>query len=377
MDLGTPVNGVPIAVSIRALLIAMSGPSTQADTAAYALNERAQHLLKVLVERYIRDGQPVGSRALSRDSGLSLSPATIRNVMADLEDCGLLASPHTSAGRVPTASGYRVFVDTLLSVQPLQAGEVHHLEVAIDPEHDTETLVRTASTMLSSLTHLTGVVMIPRHEGTTLRQVEFLPLSDRRVLVILVVNEREVQNRIISVHRDYTASELEQAGNYLTRNFAGLSLEQVREALIRQLREDEGRLTRLLPMALDLSGKAFADEAPPEDYVVAGQTNLMDFDELADLKKLRETFEALAQKRELLSLMDRCLDAEGLQIFIGEESGYDVLGELSVVTTPYAKDGQVIGVLGVIGPTRMPYERVISIVDVTARLLGSALNSRR
>lgn len=355
----------------------MTRPTKQNDAAALGLNERAQHLLKVLVERYIRDGQPVGSRALSRDSGLSLSPATIRNVMADLEEFGLLTAPHTSAGRVPTASGYRVFVDTLLSVQPLGKGEVRHLQGAIDPDFDTDTLVKTASTMLSSLTHLTGVVMVPKHETTVLRQVEFLPLSDRRVLVILVVNEREVQNRIIPVHREYTASELIQAGNYLTRNFAGMSLGQVREALVRQLREDEGRLRDLLPLTLDLSGKAFVDEAAGEDYVVAGEMNLIGFDELSDLSKLRETFEALAEKRELLALMDKCMHAEGLQIFIGEESGYDVLEELSVVTTPYAKDGRVIGVLGVIGPTRMPYERVIPIVDVTARLLGSALNSRR
>jgi len=219
--------------------------------------------------------------------------------------------------------------------------------------------------------------MVPRQKATILRQVEFLPLSDRRVLVILVVNEREVQNRIIPVHREYSASELVKAGNYLTHNFAGQSLEQVREALVRQLREHEGRLRDLLPMALDLSDKAFVDEIPVEDYVVAGEINLMDFDELSDLKKLRDTFEALAQKRELLALMDQCMHAEGLQIFIGEESGFDVLGDLSVVTTPYANNDRVVGVLGVIGPTRMPYERVISIVDVTARLLGSALNSRR
>jgi len=355
----------------------MTPPTKQTDAATFGLNERAQHLLKVLVERYIREGQPVGSRALSRDSGLSLSPATIRNVMADLEECGLLASPHTSAGRVPTASGYRVFVDTLLSVQTLDKGEIRDLEGAIDAEQDTETLVKTVSSMLSSLTQLAGVVMLPRQETTILRQVEFLPLSDRQVLVILVVNEREVQNRIIPVHREYSASELVAAGNYLTRNFAGLSLDQVRDALVRQLREDEGRVRDMLPLALDLSGKAFADEAGGEDYVVAGETNLFGFDELADLNKLRETFETLAHKRELLALMDKCMHAEVLQIFIGEESGYDVLGDLSVVTTPYNKDGRTLGVLGVIGPTRMPYDRVIPVVDLTARLLSSALNSRR
>ncbi len=347
------------------------------DAAAFGLNERSQHLLKMLVERYIREGQPVGSRALSKDSGLNLSPATVRNVMADLEEMGMLVAPHTSAGRVPTSLGYRVFIDSLLTVQSLDAIEVRRMEGSIDPDQDTDGLIRSASNMLSSVTHLASIVMIPKRDAIVLRHVEFLPLSDRRVLVILVVNQSEVQNRIIPVHREYTATELQHAGNYLTAHFAGMTLDQVRDALVGQLREDEGRLRELLPLALDLSKAAFRTTPPSEDYVVAGETNLMEFEELADLKKLRETFEALAHKRELLALMDKCMQAEGLQIFIGEESGFGVLDDLSVVTTPYRKEGGVIGVLGVIGPTRMAYERVIPIVDVTAKLLSSALNYKR
>lgn len=341
------------------------------------LNERAQHLLKVLVERYIRDGQPVGSRALAREAGLDLSAATVRNVMADLEELGYLRSPHTSAGRVPTVCGYRFFVNSLLNVKPLHNQEVEDLRRQLDPHQTVVDLVQSVSSLLSAITQLAGVVMVPRRESTTLRQVEFLPLSNDRVLAILVVNEREVQNRIIRTQRVYTSAELTQAANYLNAQFAGRDIYQVRAALLQEVHLTRETMNRLMQTVLEVAGQAFAvDLAQAEDYVLAGQTNLMGFAELGDREKLRQLFEAFNRKRDILHLLDQCMGAEGVQIFIGEESGFDVLEACSVVTAPYSVGGKVLGVLGVIGPTRMAYGRVIPIVDVTAKLLASALNSQ-
>lgn len=349
---------------------------TMTLNAAGALNERAQHLLKILVERHILDGQPVGSRTLSRDSGLDLSPATIRNVMADLEEIGFLRSPHTSAGRVPTARGYRFFVDSLLQVKPLDELEIRDLRRSVEAAQNTTELVQSVSTLLSGVTRLAGVVMLPRHNVQMLRHVEFLPLSRHRVLVILVLNEQEVHNRIIDIEREFTAAELQQASNLLNERFAGRDLLQIRQDLLSDLQATRDSMNALMETALAMAGKAFETDDEEEDYVLEGQTNLMSFAELADLDKLRQLFEAFSEKREILHLLDRCIDARGVQIFIGEESGYRVLDECSVVTAPYTVEGRVLGVLGVIGPTRMAYERVIPIVDVTARLLSSALNSR-
>lgn len=347
------------------------------DKAAYAgINERSQHLLKVLIERYIASGQPVGSRTLSRGSGLDLSPATIRNVMADLEDLGFLYAPHTSAGRVPTARGYRFFVDSLLQIQPLDRTEVASLRRQFDPDQSTAELLTQASTLLSSVTHLASVVMIPRRDTRALRHVEFLPLSDNRVLAILVLNEREVQNRIIYAERSYTTLELQQAANFLNAQFSGKDIKRVRSDLLRDMRETRATLDRIMQAAIEMADKAFEnDTADEEDYVLAGQTNLMGSSGLSDVDKLRQLFEAFNRKRDILLLFDHCLKAQGVQIFIGEEAGFNVLDDLSVVTAPYS-EGEVIGVLGVIGPTRMAYERVIPIVDVTAKLLAAALNSR-
>ncbi len=346
------------------------------DSKETQLSERARYLFKTLVERYIRDGQPVGSRTLSRDSALNLSPATIRNVMADLEECGLLRSPHTSAGRVPTNQGYRLFVDTLLRIEPIQSAQVAMLREHLDPDQNIGTLVESASSLLSDITHLASVVKLPRHEKLTLRHVEFLSLSEDQVLVIMVVNEREVQNRIIRTGRRYSAAELQQAGNYLNTVCAGKDLMSVREEILAELRAARETMNSMMQAAVDMAEKALVTEPDSEDVVVAGQTNLMDTGELADMEKLRRLFDAFNEKRELLNLLDHSLNAEGVQIFIGEESGYNVLDECSVVTAPYGDDAQVLGVLGVIGPTRMAYERVIPIVDITARLLTAALNRR-
>ncbi|HSS63861.1 MAG TPA: heat-inducible transcriptional repressor HrcA [Gammaproteobacteria bacterium] len=338
------------------------------------LNERAQYLLKTLVERYIREGQPVGSRALARESGLDLSPATVRNVMADLEDLGLLRSPHTSAGRIPTARGYRLFVDTLLRVEPLHMTQVKDLENRFSQVQSPATLLETASSLLSSITHLAGIVMLPRQDHATLRQVEYLPLSERQVLAILVVNDREVQNRIIRTDRRYTASELERAANYINSLCAGKDLYLVRETLLEELKSAREQMNSMMLAAIEMADKGFDERPPSDDFLVAGQTNLMEYGELSDVEKLRQLFDAFNHKRDILHLLDQSLKASGIQIFIGEESGYEVLDDCSVVTSPYEAEGEVMGVLGVIGPTRMAYDRVIPIVDLTARLLGAALN---
>ncbi len=341
------------------------------------LDDRAQHLLRALVQKYIRDGQPVGSRTLSRDSGLDLSPATIRNVMADLEEMGLVRSPHTSAGRVPTPQGFRFFVDTLLTMQPPESNEVQRLREQLDPDRDLPHLMATTSSLLSEVTRLAGVVTLPKREQLKLRQVEFLPLSGQRVLAILVVNDREVQNRIIHGRRDYQRSELERAANYLNANFMGRDLRDARQQLLTEMRTARETMNDMMLAAIEMADKAFVSEKERDDFVMAGQTNLMGFAELADMDKLRQLFDAFSQKEHMLHLLDGALHADGIQIFIGEESGYQVLDECSVVTAPYEVDGRVLGVLGVIGPTRMAYERVIPIVDVTARLLGSVLNRRQ
>jgi heat-inducible transcriptional repressor len=341
------------------------------------LNERAQFLLKTLVERYIRDGQPVGSRTLSRDSGLSLSPATVRNVMADLEELGLLVSPHTSAGRVPTVQGYRLFIDTLLKVEPLAGEEVESMRGQLGLIQDPQLLMQTASSLLSDITHLAGIVTVPRPGEVRLRHVEFLSLSGDQVLVILVVNNREVQNRIIRTGRRYSDSELQQATNYLNQMCAGKELSELRESLLAEMRQAREQMNDIMVGAIEMAEQAL--DVPIEDdegMVVAGQTHLMEYGELADMERLRQLFDAFANKRDILHLLDQALTAGGVQIYIGEESGYDIFEQCSVVTAPYESEGRVVGVLGVIGPTRMAYDRVIPIVDVTARLLGAALNPR-
>ncbi|MCB1921276.1 MAG: heat-inducible transcriptional repressor HrcA [Candidatus Competibacteraceae bacterium] len=353
----------------------MQSTESAPATNQLALNERTQHLLRALVERYIRDGQPVGSRTLARDAGLDLSPATVRNVMADLEDLGYLRAPHTSAGRVPTARGYRFFIDALLRLRPLDHQEVEILRRHIgQPVQSSADLARSVSNLLSGVTRLAGIVMLPRRNVVTLRHVEFLPLSETRVLAILVLNTQEVQNRIIQTRRPYSAGELQQAANYLNAQFAGQEIQQVRGALLGELREARDSLDRLMQTVMEMAEQTFETAPDGEDYVVAGQTHLMQYTDLSDLDKLRQLFEAFNHKRDLLHLFDQCLHAEGVQIFVGEESGFEVLEGCSVVTAPYSVEGQVLGVLGVIGPTRMAYDRVIPVVDVTARLLAAALN---
>lgn len=349
------------------------------DTREEALSERAQHLLKTLVEAYIREGQPVGSRALSRESGLALSSATIRNVMADLEELGFVTSPHTSAGRIPTDKGYRMFVDTLLHVQPLDGQAVSEIQRGLDAKAETsKALIATASQLLSRVTHLAGVVTLPRAQAASITQIEFLGLSENRVLVILVFNDREVQNRIIQLERHYSPDELKRAANFLNEQLRGRTLAQARGEILRQLKETHEHLNQHMLDAISVAQRALQGEGGGElEYVIAGETNLMGFAELSSVEKLRRLFEAFNEKRDFLHLLDKSLHAEGVHIFIGQESGYRILDDCSVVTAPYSSDNEIVGVLGVIGPMRMAYERIIPIVDVTAKLLGAALNSRR
>jgi heat-inducible transcriptional repressor len=337
------------------------------------VNERALHFLKTLIERYIRDGHPIGSRTLAKDTGLDLSPATVRNVMADLEDMGFVSSPHTSAGRVPTVSGYRLFINSLLTLKPLTEQEVETMRNQLENLEDASKLIESASEILSGITHMAGVVMLPRREREVFRQIEFLPLSDDRVLAILVTSEGEVHNRVIHPKRRYRPSELEQATNFLNDMFTGQDMREVRKRLVDDLKRTHAHMDQVLMQAIEMAQRVVESAERRDDCLIAGQTNLMEFNELASMDRLKQLFEAFTEKSEILHLLDRCIEAEGMQIFIGEESGYRLLDDCSLVTAPYRIDDKVIGVLGVIGPTRMDYPRVIPIVDVTARLLGAAL----
>jgi heat-inducible transcriptional repressor len=337
------------------------------------LSERAQLLLKTLVERYITEGQPVGSRALSKYSGLDLSPASIRNVMADLEEMGFIASPHTSAGRVPTARGYRFFVDTLLTIKPLDTMEINQLAGQLHADNN-QRLVTSASHILSDLTRFAGVVVTPRR-SSGFRHIEFIKLSERRVLLILVTPESDVQNRVIQTERPYSPSELVEAGNLLNQNYAGLTFEEIKKRIheeLKQLRED---MTELMAAALEAGSQAINESA--DEVVISGESNLLDIQDLSsNMVSLRRLFDLFERKTGLLQLLDISSRAQGVQIFIGGESGLVPLDECSLVTAPYEVDGQIVGTVGVIGPTRMAYERVIPIVDITAKLLSSALGQR-
>jgi heat-inducible transcriptional repressor len=339
------------------------------------LDTRSRTLLKALVEHYIADGQPVGSRALSRFSGLDLSPATIRNVMADLEEAGFVASPHTSSGRIPTALGYRLFVDNLLTVQPLEARQMGAMEEALHGLPSKQ-IIASASQLLSSLTHFAGVVVAPRRSSSRIRQIEFLSLSEKRILLIIVTTDGDVQNRILSTEKAYSASELVTAANYLNQNFAGQDFEQIRQHLASEIQQLRSDITPLMSQALAAGDAALSEDAMP--YVISGERNLLDVEDLSsNMKRLRELFDLFEQRSSLIRLLDVSNRAEGVQIYIGGESGIAPLDECSVVAAPYSVDGQVVGTVGVIGPTRMAYERVIPIVDITAKLLSSALSHQK
>ena len=339
-----------------------------------SLDPRARQLLRTLIGRYIRDGEPVGSQTLARHAGLDVSPATIRNILADLEGAGLLAAPHASAGRVPTAQGYRVFVDSLLQLKPLGEGELTRLRQELPAGAGTQALLGSASELLSAMTHFVGVVGAPRREQFAFRRIEFLPLDPRRVLCVLVFADNEVENRVIAMRHACDPAELERVSNYLNAHFAGIPLQHIRAALLQELAHARDEMQGLLARSLELADEALAPGG--EELVLAGQTRLMGGGHgLSDVERLRELFEAFARKREILQLLDRTVQAEGIRIFIGEETGMAPLEGVSLVTAPYSAGGRVLGVLGVIGPTRMAYDRVIPVVQAAADALGAALDA--
>lgn len=342
------------------------------------LNPRAELLLKTLIERYVADGEPVGSRTLARYAGIDLSPATVRNVMVDLEEMGLVSSPHTSAGRVPTQRGYRLFVDNLLRVRPLDERQARLLREELTANQDPHQLIESASHLLSEVSKFAGVVLVPHRDAqTTFRHIDFLSLSSRRILVILVTQDGRVDNRVINADREYTHSELEQAANYFNESYGGKLLVDVKQALVKEMQKASADLQRIIELATEMARKAFAaDEGVPDELVVRGESNLMDIPDLGDIKKLRKLFDTFTAKRDLLHLLDQCMRVAGIKIFIGAESGYAALEDCSVVTASYSVDNRLVGTLGVVGPTRMAYDHVIPIVDLTARLLGAALTAQ-
>lgn len=336
------------------------------------VDERAQQLFKLLVEQYIADGNPVASKSLATMPGVEVSSATVRNVMGDLESRGLVSSPHTSAGKIPTQLGLRFFVDSLLSVEPWDAIRERELESELNPDLAPSELITVASDLLSHITQMTCLITTPRRNQVVLRQVEFLQLDEQRVLVILVLNDREVQNRVIHTDRTFTDIELTQAANFLNREFGGRSLLEVRHHILESMQADKDRMDQLMQNAMDMAAAAFEQtDDEGQELVVSGEGRLLDF--ASDPGSVRTLFDAISRKGRVLHLLDRCLESTGVQLFIGDETGYQPLGEMSLVTKPYEVNGQLAGVLGVIGPTRMDYKDVIPVVDVTARLLGAAM----
>ncbi|CAG9199621.1 Heat-inducible transcription repressor HrcA [Burkholderia gladioli] len=340
------------------------------------LDPRARTLLKTLIERYIADGQPVGSRTLSRYSGLELSPATIRNVMSDLEELGLVSSPHTSAGRIPTPRGYRLFVDTMLTVEsPIDDAAVTRLvQTTLQAGEPQQKVVAAAASVLSNLSQFAGVVLTPRRSHV-FKQVEFMRLSDKRILLIIVTPEGDVQNRMMATQRDYSPSQLTEASNYINANFAGLSFDEVRRRLREEIDTLRDDMTALMHAAVTASTETSDDE---DTVLISGERKLLEVADLSsDMARLRKLFDVFDQKTSLLQLLDVSSHAQGVQIFIGGESTLVPIDEMSVVTAPYEVNGQIVGTLGVIGPTRMAYNRVIPIVDITARLLSLTLSGNQ
>ena len=335
------------------------------------LSERAKILLKTLVERYIADGQPIGSRTLSHYATLGLSSASIRNVMADLEAMGLVISPHHSAGRIPTVQGYRVFVDSLMTIKPLNTLEIDQLEAKLHAD-DPQRVVTHASQLLSQLTQFAGVVMIPRRRNASFQQLEFIRLAEKRILLVIVTTDGEVQNRVLTTERNYNSNELSQAAQLLNQHYAGTTFDTVRQKMRSELQILHHDINELMQLALTTSAAAF--KPSNDELVFSGERNLFKNDAFANMERMRRLFDLFEQKTSLVQLLDLSLQAEGVQIFIGSESDVIPLDDCSVVTAPYQVNGEIVGTLAVVGPTRMAYERVIPIVDITAKLLSNALS---
>jgi heat-inducible transcriptional repressor len=338
------------------------------------LNERAAILLKQLVASYIEDGQPVGSRQLAEDAGLDISSATIRNVMSGLEKKGLVIAPHTSAGRIPTEQGLRLFVDSLLEVQPIDKKLVSQLQHQLDPDMEVNELVNHASQLVSEMTQMAGIVSIPKQTNAKLRHIEFLPLPEKRILAIMVTNEKDVQNKVLHLDREYNANELQHAANFLNQHFTGQDINQIRDSLLKDLDSTRQDVDNVMKTAVEVADKALMGDATNKpEFIVQGEKNLVRYNDNTDREQLQHLFEIFDRKREMLGLFDRCVHEDGVKIFIGHEAGFEGFGDCSVITAPYSVAGKMIGVLGVIGPARMNYDHVIPVVDLTARLLGDAL----
>ncbi|MDX1694990.1 MAG: heat-inducible transcriptional repressor HrcA [Ketobacteraceae bacterium] len=342
-----------------------------------SIDERMAEVLRTLVEKHIADGRPVGSRAIAQALSRPVSPATVRNLMALLEDRGLIESPHTSAGRVPTSLGYRVFVDGLITMAPIANDVAERLREQLHPEKTSAELVEAASQAISDLTSLACVVVAPTRDRATLRHIEFLPLEGARILVVLVFDNDDVQNRIMTADRDYAKTELQQASNLLNQQFAGLELREIRDRLLAQLKDHKQQLDALMQTTVDLASRVLASDSPAHNYVISGQSNLLYMaDQEGGVDRLKQLFDAFQEKRDLLGLMDRCIQADGVQIFIGQESGYQLPDECSLIASPYkSAKNDLLGMLAVIGPTRMPYQQVIPTVDLAAKILSAALKS--
>jgi len=336
-------------------------------------SHRARRILSAIVDKYIQEGIPIGSKSLSLADNIGLSPASIRNVMSDLEELGFIASPYTSSGRVPTSKGYRFFIDSLLKLQPVEATELERIKKRVNfHESNSRELAISVSNTLSAITKLAGIVTIPKQQVTRLKEIDFIQLSEKRILAIIVMNETEVENRILQMKRDYSKGELKQASNYLNMHYKGRSLSYIKKHLINELMQTKDSVNSLMSDLIDIADQVL-DFDESDEYIVAGQRRLMDFHELSDIKKLRQLFDAFKEKQQLLELLDKSMSTSGIQIFIGEESGYQMFDNCTLITSPYTTEDGAIGVLGVIGPTRIAYQKVIPIVDITAKLLGKSL----
>lgn len=342
------------------------------------LNQRSQHLLKVLIEAYIQQGTPIASGALLARSGLSVSPATIRNAMAGLERMGLVKSPHTSSGRVPTSQGYRVFVDSLVSVQELDEQTLARLKISMNEDESGAGLLQRASGLLSGITQLAGMVTMPHRASMAVRHIEFVSLAEKQVLTVLVLQDGEIQNRLLKTERAYTTAELQSASNYLNATLEGKTLQQAKQSILHEMEQMRHRMDRMMQAVMELGNKTLDHLAAAngkDDLLVAGEKNLMNYDELADMQKLKDLFQAFEEKQEMLALLNTAMDADGVHIFIGRESGYQVFDDCSMVTSTYRAEDGSIGVLGVVGPRRIAYERIIPVVDITARLLSASFKA--
>ena len=342
------------------------------------LNSRQELLLKALVESFITDGQPVGSSKLSKASDIGISSATIRNIFVDLEDLGYIYSPHKSAGRVPTELGYRMFVDKMIKVQPVNNQLIKKLKLNLTQGIERKNIVKNTNEILSNITGLTGIISLPTHKNTELKQIDFLKLSDNKILAILINKNNDVENKVINLEKNYSSSDLQEASNYLNTIISGQSIHHIRKILLNELDDMRKDMNSIMSSAITFGKKLFLDsneEQENDDLFVSGQTRLMNCKELSDIEKLKTLFEAFSEKNNILHLLDKSISSDGGKIFIGAESGYNVLDDCSVISAPYEFDDDVVGVLGVIGPKRMAYDRVIPIVDITAKLLTEALKS--